>query len=248
MWKVNLERQGLQDELRKLKRRLFAVARDCAHSQAALNKHRREVELLKREEEKLNSAVLQLTEEGCQLRSDQGRQLSDLRAKLHERRASPTSSPQDELSECRRHSCGDIQQYVQGGLKSLEDRYEPILLALLKRRDAAEAALVKTREQAQELRALIRPLREEIQKLTLQRACLEEKLKLIHIQRREDVGQYKEAVCYLEESSRELKTELQIQKKKTKEMAELKDSLSKQLMLYRASIRDHNKPDHEEKS
>lgn len=50
MWKVNLERQGLQDELRKLKRRLFAMARDCAHSQAALNNQRREVELLKREE------------------------------------------------------------------------------------------------------------------------------------------------------------------------------------------------------
>lgn len=50
MWKVNLERQGLQDELRKLKRRLFAMARGCAHSQAALNNQRREVEILKREE------------------------------------------------------------------------------------------------------------------------------------------------------------------------------------------------------
>lgn len=50
MWKVNLERQGVQEELRKLKRRLFAMARDCAHSQAALNTQHREVELLKREE------------------------------------------------------------------------------------------------------------------------------------------------------------------------------------------------------
>lgn len=70
-------------------------------------------------------------------------------------------------------------------------RYEPILLALLKRRDVTAEALVKAKEQAQELRAQLRPLKEEIQKLNLQRACLEEKLKLIHIQRREDVGQYK---------------------------------------------------------
>lgn len=50
MWKVNLERQGLQDELRKLKRRLFTVARDCAHNQTILNTQHRAVELLKREE------------------------------------------------------------------------------------------------------------------------------------------------------------------------------------------------------
>lgn len=50
MWKVNLERQGLQDELRKLKRRLFTVARDCAHNQATLNSQHHAVELLKREE------------------------------------------------------------------------------------------------------------------------------------------------------------------------------------------------------
>lgn len=49
LWKVNLERQGLHDELRKLKRRLFSMVRDCAHNQAALNTQHREVELLKRE-------------------------------------------------------------------------------------------------------------------------------------------------------------------------------------------------------
>lgn len=42
-----------------------------------------------------------------------------------------------------------------------------------------------------------------------------------------------ETVYGLEESTRELKTELKIQKRKTKEMEELKDSLSKQLLLYR---------------
>ncbi|XP_070702709.1 uncharacterized protein sync [Pempheris klunzingeri] len=241
MWKVNLERQGLQEELRKLKRRLFAMARDCAQSQFALNNQHREVELLKREEEKLQSLVLQLTEEGSQLRSAHQQKLSDLQAALHVQSSSQTSNTQDELTQCRRHSCGDIQQYLQGGLRALEERYEPILLALLKRREITAAALVKAKEQAQELRGQLRPLKEEIQKLNLQRVCLEEKLNLSYAQRREDVEQYKETVSYLEESSRELKTELKIQKRKTKEIEEMRESLTKQLLLYRAAIEDQNK-------
>lgn len=70
-------------------------------------------------------------------------------------------------------------------------RFEPILVALLKRREAAAGALVKAKEQAQELRAQLRPLKEESQELKLKRACLEEKLKLIHMQRGEDVQHYK---------------------------------------------------------
>ncbi|KAM7372938.1 hypothetical protein PAMP_007828 [Pampus punctatissimus] len=233
MWKVNLERQGVQEELRKLKRRLFAIARDCAHSQAALNTQHREVELLNKEKEKLQSLVLQLTEEGLQLRSAHQQQLLSLQAELHAQSANQTSSTQEELTQCKRHSCGDIQQYLQGGLRALEDRYEPILLALLKRREAIAGALVKAKEQAQELRSQLRPLREEIEKLKLQRACLEEKLKLSHIHRRENVGHYKETVYCLEESSRELKNELTIQKRKIKEIEELRDSLTKQLLLYR---------------
>lgn len=147
LWKVNLERQNLQEELRRLKRRLFAVARDCAYSRAALNNQHREVELLKREEvrllqehcfqrnmtlntniflifqEKLNSVMLQLTEESSQFRSAQQQQLSDLQAQLHTRSSSRTSGTQEELSECRRQSSCDIQQYLQGERKALEDRW-----------------------------------------------------------------------------------------------------------------------------
>ncbi|XP_047460479.1 uncharacterized protein sync [Mugil cephalus] len=248
MWKVNLERQGLQEELIKVKRKLFAMAKGCAQNQATLNNQRREVELLQRDEEMLNSLVVQLTEEAYQIRSAQQQQLLDLRAKLHAQSSSQNTNTQEELTECRRHSCGDIQQYLEGGLKALEQRYEPVLLALLKRREAAASALVKTKEQAQELKTQLIPLREEMQKLKLQRACLEEKLKLIHIHRREDVGQYKETVYCLEESSRELKTELNIQKRKTKEIEELRDSLTKQLLLYRAAIDNHDQCDHEEKT
>lgn len=65
------------------------------------------------------------------------------------------------------------------------------MLALLKRRETTAGALVKAKEEAQELRAKLRPLREEIQELKLQRACLETKLKLIHAHRKEDVEHYK---------------------------------------------------------
>ncbi|XP_020498816.2 centrosome-associated protein CEP250 [Labrus bergylta] len=240
VWKVNLERQGIHEELKKLKRRLFAIARDCAHNQFALNTQHREVDALKREEEKMKSLVLELTEESAKLRAAHQQQLLHLKAEHHAQRSSQTSNTQDQLTQCKRHSCGDIQQYLQSGLKALEDRYEPIMLALLKRREVTAESLVKSKEQNQELRTKLRPLKEEIQKLILQRTCLEEKLKLTHMQRREDVVHYKERVYTLEESSRELKTELNLQKRKTKEIEELRDSLTKRLLLYRAAIKDHN--------
>ncbi|XP_068188383.1 uncharacterized protein sync [Antennarius striatus] len=239
MWRVHLERQGLQDEVRNVKRSLFAMARNCAQNQFTLNSQHNEVEVQRREEEKLQSLVLQLTEESSQLRTIQQQQILDLRAQLHTQSISQPSNIQEELTQYKRHSCGDIQQYLQGGLKALEDRYEPILLALLKRREVAAGAEVKAREQAQELRDQLKPLKEEIQKLNLQKSCLEQKLRIIHIQRREDVGQYKEAIHWLEESSRELKTELKIQKRKTNEIKELRDSLTKQLLFYQAAIGHH---------
>lgn len=132
-------------------------------------------------------------------------------------------------------------------------------MALLKRREATAGALVKTKQQAQELRAQLRPLREEVHQLELKRACLDEKLQLIALRRREHVGRYKvtleskaafkvaidkdglrcgvplfqEEVFHLEEHSRELKTELEVQKRKNKEMEELRESLTKQLLLHR---------------
>lgn len=44
---------------------------------------------------------------------------------------------------------------------------------------------------------------------------------------------FQEMVHCLEERSRELKTELKIQKRKTKEIKDLRDSLTEQLLLYR---------------
>lgn len=66
--------------------------------------------------------MLQLTEGCSQLRAAQNQRLLELKAQLHAQRSSQTSNTQDELNRSKRHSCGDIQQYLQAGLKALEDR------------------------------------------------------------------------------------------------------------------------------
>ncbi|KAM8882757.1 syncoilin [Synchiropus picturatus] len=246
VWKVILEREALQEELRKLKKRLFTMARECAQSQATLRRQQSQMELLHKEEDKLHSLLLQLTEESSQLRSAHQQRLLKLQEQLQI--TSQTCRTQEEMTECKRHSCGDIQQYLRGGLRALEERYEPILMALLKRREATSGALVKAKEQAQQLKVQVRPLKEEVQKLEFHRVCLEEKLKLSSLQRREELGQYKEMVNCLEEKSRELKTELMIQRRKRQDIEEIKESLTRQLLVYRAADGDHNAHDHNEET
>lgn len=66
--------------------------------------------------------MLQLKEQVSQLNADHTQQISNLQAVLQAQTSSQTSSAQNELTECRRHSCGDIQQYLHGELRALEDR------------------------------------------------------------------------------------------------------------------------------
>lgn len=73
-------------------------------------------------QEKLQALVLQLTEECSQLRSAQNRQILELQTQLQSKLSSQTSCNQEELTECKRNSCGDIQQYLQEGLRFLENR------------------------------------------------------------------------------------------------------------------------------
>ncbi|XP_051926312.1 trichohyalin [Hippocampus zosterae] len=247
VWKSEMEKQELRDQMRKLKRQLFTKAKESAHIQAALNKRRHEMDLQKREEEKLQTLLQQMTEEGSQLKSQHQQYLRDLRAEICVCTAGRTcNTTQEELS--RRNSCGDIQQYLQDGLRALENRYEPVLLGLQKRKETTTRDCLKAKEQTRELKAQLGPLWEEIQAQVLQRARLEEKLKLVHVQRREDSEHYEESIRCLERSSRELKMELTVQRRKNKEAADLRDCLSKQILLYRSAAGDHQKSEHQKEA
>uniref|UniRef100_A0A674A2E1 Uncharacterized LOC115174151 n=1 Tax=Salmo trutta TaxID=8032 RepID=A0A674A2E1_SALTR len=118
---VRLERQGLQEEMRRLKRRLFSVARECAHNQVILVTQQRDVAQLNKEQMELDALIIKLTEEVSQLRSTHQSQLSTLQSQLQTH--SQTPNPIEEMTQSKRNSCGDIQQYLQGGLKALEERY-----------------------------------------------------------------------------------------------------------------------------
>ncbi|XP_062846808.1 golgin subfamily A member 6-like protein 4 [Trichomycterus rosablanca] len=231
-----LQKQNLHAETLLFKRRLFAAARDCAQSQMALDIQQKEVEQLNQEQEEIKAHVVDLTEVITKLRSEHQSQLQALNdQKDHITQESSKDKTHSYLSQSRRAS-QDLQQYLQGEIKALEEWYEPRLVALLKRQQSSAEALSKYREQCQELKTKLEPLRDEEQKLALEKARLEERICLMERQRKENVEQYRKTINRLEESSRELKTELQLQIKKIKETEELKNSLAKQLFLYRQSI------------
>ncbi|KAJ8334692.1 hypothetical protein SKAU_G00403310 [Synaphobranchus kaupii] len=229
--RAELERWNLQEERRRVKRQLFAVARDCTQSRVTLATQQHEVEQFAIIQGELQGQAQLLTEEMAQLREAQQNRLNALRSRLD---SLSVARAQGDLSQCRQPTW-DLSHYMQDGIKALEEQYEPRLQALQKRKQAAADALQGTRAETQELRARLGPLREEAQRLGLQRVCLEERIALMRREREESVAQYRDTVDALEESSRELKTELQIQRKQNQEIQTLKDSLIKELDLYRGS-------------
>ncbi|XP_067282110.1 syncoilin [Pseudorasbora parva] len=233
--KVRLERQNLKEETQMTKRRLFIAARDCAQRQVELQLQQKEVEQLNQAQEELKSLAVELTEEITKIHSDHQSHLQEIQKQQNLTQESSKRKTRSYVTQGRRASC-DLQQYLQGGIKALEEFYEPRLVSLLKRREASVDALSKAKEQCLEMRAQLEPLREEEQILRLQRTCLEERIRLMETQRRENVEQYRETVDVLEESIRELKNQLKIQIKKSEELEMLKKSMAKELSFYRENV------------
>ncbi|XP_051949181.1 syncoilin [Xyrauchen texanus] len=235
--KVRLQKQSLQEETQRTKRRLFIVARDCTQKQVELELQQKEVEQLNQAQEELNAFAVKLTEELTKLHADHKSDLQALQKQQNNiTQESSKEKTRSYVTQGRRASC-DLQQYLQGGIKALEEFYEPRLVSLLKRREATVNALSKAKEQCQELKAQLVPLREEEQLLRLHRTRLEERIRLMEEQRMENVEQYRKTADLLEENSRKLKTELQIQMKKTGELEVLRNSMAKELLLYRESVK-----------
>nr|XP_021323833.1 syncoilin isoform X2 [Danio rerio] len=239
--KVRLERQSLQEETQKTKRRLFRAARDCAQRHLELELQQKAVEELN-QAQKLKTFADKLSEEICTIHSDHQSHLQELQKQQSITQESSKRKTRSYVSQGRRASC-DLQQYLEGGIKALELFYEPRLMSLLKRREVAVEALGKAKEQCQELKAQLGPLREEEQRLKLQKICLEERIGLMERQRIENVEQYRETIDILEETLREMKTELKIQIKKREELEILKNSKAKELLLYRESVEEPCKQD-----
>ncbi|XP_042632761.1 syncoilin-like [Cyprinus carpio] len=233
--KVRLERQSMQEETQKTKRHLFTAARDGAQRQVELVFQQKQVEQLNQAQEELKALAVKLTEEITNIHSDHQSNLRELQKQLNVIQESSKRENRSYVTQGCRASC-DLQQYLQGGIKALEEFYEPQLGSLLKRREATMDSLSKAKEQCQELRAQLGPLREEEQMLRLQRSCLEERIRLMERQRRENVEHYRETVDALEENIRELKTELKVQIKKTEELDKLKNSMAKELFFYREHV------------
>ncbi|KAK6474432.1 syncoilin-like [Huso huso] len=230
--KAELECHSLREEVRLVKWSLFKTTRECVQCQYTLENQRHDVAQFSISQEELQNQVCSLSEELLQLKAAQQQRLDQFRQILeHSRR--PRGSL--DLTDCRRLSL-DFESYLKDSRKSVEEFYEPKVVSLLKRRQASMEDLRRTREQAEDLKDKLGPLKREVEVLSLQRTCLEERVMLIQRKRDEDVLQYRETLERLEESIRELKTEVQLQQRKKKEMETLKNSLSQELTVYKGCI------------
>ncbi|XP_069434781.1 syncoilin isoform X2 [Ovis canadensis] len=229
---AELERDGLREEIRLVKQKLFKVTKECVAYQYQLECRRQDVAQFADFREALTTRAAQLSEELTQLREAYQKQKEQLRQQLE---APPSQRDGHFLQESRRLSA-QFESLMAESRQGLEEEYEPQLLRLLERKEAAAKALQKTQAEIQEMKEALRPLQAEAQQLHLQNRNLEDQITLVRQKRDEEVQQYREQLEEMEERQRQLRSGVQLQQQKNKEMEQLRVGLAEELATYKAML------------
>ncbi|XP_070116580.1 syncoilin isoform X1 [Equus caballus] len=229
---AELERDALREEIRLVKQKLFKVMKECVAYQYQLESRRQDVAQFADFREVLTKRAAQLSEELAQLQDAYQKQKEQLRQQLE---APPSQRDGHFLQESRRLSAR-FENLIAESRQGLEEEYEPQLLRLLERKEAAAKALQKTQAEIQEMKEALRPLQAEARQLHLQNKNLEDQITLVRQKRDEEVQQYREQLEEMEERQRQLRSGVQLQQQKNKEMEQLRISLAEELSTYRAML------------
>ncbi|XP_031234624.1 syncoilin isoform X1 [Mastomys coucha] len=229
---AELERDGLREEIRMVKQKLFKVTKECVAYQYQLECRQQDVAQFADCREALTTRAAQLSGELTQLQDAYQKQKEQLQQQLE---APPTQSDGHFLQESRRLST-QFENLMAETRQGLEEEYEPQLLRLLERKEAGTRALQDTQAEIQEMREALRPLEAEARQLQLQNRNLEDQITLVRQKRDEEVQQYREQLEEMEERQRQLRSGVQVQQQKNKEMERLRTSLAEELSTYKAML------------
>uniref|UniRef100_A0A452TS36 Syncoilin, intermediate filament protein n=1 Tax=Ursus maritimus TaxID=29073 RepID=A0A452TS36_URSMA len=230
---AELERDGLREETRLVKQKLFKVTKECVAYQYQLECRRQDVAQFAELREVLSARAAQLSEELAQLREAYQKQKEQLQQQLE---APPSQRDGHFLQESRRLSA-QFENLMAESRQGLEAEYEPQLLRLLERKEAAAKALQKTQAEIQEMKEALRPLQAEARRLQLQ----EDQLTLLRQKRDEEVQQYRDQLEEMEERERQLRSGVQLQQQKNKEMEQLRISLAEELSTYKGCLETYGR-------
>ncbi|KAE8624595.1 hypothetical protein XENTR_v10005997 [Xenopus tropicalis] len=227
--RTELERDGLQEEVRTVRCKLFNVTREYVACQFQLENQREELKDKEVQRGGLETLASRLAEELTQLRTAFVEQKEGAQQQL---RSGPTRHTSQALQDRRRLSA-ELQSLTEEQHSSLEEQYEPRLLRLLEHSERGVAALREAQEELQKLRDELRPLQGEASKMRVQRNSLQEQIVLLKRKREEEVHLYREQIQELEDSRRETKITVQLQQQQNKELEDLRRSLAHELAIYK---------------